>query len=59
MIHDSRSTDAFLGLGATSLGLITSVQEQFEYGLRITSLMIGVLIGLISLYRMLRKKKSR
>ena len=55
----TRATDAILGLGATSLGLITSVQEQFEYGLRITSLVLGIIIGLISLYRMLRKLKNK
>ena len=55
----TRTTDAILGLGATSLGFITSVQEQFEYGLRITSLVLGIIIGLISLYRMLRKMKSK
>jgi|694.fasta_scaffold01708_20 hypothetical protein len=58
-MHPTRATDAILGLGATSLGLITSVQEQFEYGLRITSLVLGIIIGLISLYRMLRKMKSK
>jgi hypothetical protein len=47
--------DSFIGVAATSLGFITSVQEQLEYGLRITSLIIGIAVGLFSLYRIIRK----
>mgnify|MGYP000013442934 CR=1 FL=1 len=54
-MSESRMIDSFIGLTATSLGFITSVQEQLEYNLRIASLIIGIIVGLISIYRILRK----
>jgi len=54
-MNESRMFDSFVGLSATSIGFITSVQEQLEYGLRITSLIIGITVGLFSLYRIIRK----
>jgi uncharacterized membrane protein len=38
-----------------ALGLITSMQEQLEYGLRITSLLIGVFVGILSLTKIIKK----
>ena len=54
-MNESRVLDSFVGISATSIGFITSVQEQVEYNLRIASLIIGILVGLFSLYRILRK----
>ena len=47
--------DSFAGIVATSLGLITSFQENLEFHLRITSLIIGIAVGLFSLYRIIKK----
>lgn len=44
-----------LGTIMPVLGLITSMQEQLEYGLRITSLAVGLLVGILSLTKLLRK----
>jgi hypothetical protein len=38
------------------LGLVTSLQEQMEWGLRITSLVIGIIVGLLSLRKLLKKR---
>jgi uncharacterized membrane protein len=38
-----------------ALGLITSMQEQLEYGLRITSLVIGIFVGILSLTKIIKK----
>jgi hypothetical protein len=38
------------------LGLVTSLQEQIEWGMRITSLGIGIIVGLISAYQLLKKR---
>jgi len=54
-MNESRMFDSFIGVTATSIGFITSVQEQLEYGLRITSLVIGIAVGLFSLYRIIKK----
>jgi len=43
------------GTVAPALGVVTSFQEQLEWGLRMTSLTIGIIVGLISLYRLLKK----
>jgi hypothetical protein len=51
----ARGMDSFTGIIATSLGLITSFQEDLEYHLRITSLIIGIAVGLFSLYRIIKK----
>jgi len=37
------------------MGLITSMQEQFEYWLRVGSLLVGITVGLVSLYRVIKK----
>jgi hypothetical protein len=52
-----RAVDSVIGVVAPMLGVITSLQENIEYGLRIVSLFIGIAIGIISLYRLLRKPK--
>jgi len=37
------------------LGVITSLQEQIEYGLRINGLVVGSIVGLLSLWQILKK----
>jgi hypothetical protein len=48
--------DSFVGMAAPALGLITSMQEQFEYWLRVGSLIIGIAVGVAALYRILKRK---
>ena len=43
------------GTVAPALGVITSFQEQLEWGLRMTSLTIGIIVGLLSLLKLLKK----
>ena len=43
------------GTVAPALGVITSFQEQLEWGLRMTSLTIGIVVGLLSLFKLLKK----
>jgi hypothetical protein len=45
-----------VGSVAPVLGLVTSLQEQMEWGLRITSLVIGIVVGLLSLLKLLKKR---
>jgi len=37
-----------------AIGLVTSMQEQLEYGLRITSLIIGIIVGIMSLSKIIK-----
>ena len=53
-----RIIDSLVGMAAPTLGLITSMQEQFEYWLRVGSLIVGITVGLASLYRLLSKRKK-
>lgn len=53
-----QSRDLAHGIAGTvvpALGVVTSFQEQLEWGLRMTSLSIGIVVGLISLFRLLKK----
>jgi hypothetical protein len=43
------------GTVAPALGVVTSFQEQLDWGLRMTSLTIGIVVGLLSLFRLLKK----
>ena len=52
---NTRIFDSLLGMAAPVIGLITSMQEQFEYWLRVGSLIVGIAVGLASLYRIVRK----
>ena len=47
--------DSLIGMAAPVLGLVTSMQEQFEYWLRVGSLVVGIAVGVASLYRLLKK----
>lgn len=53
----TRTIESIIGVAAPTFGFITSIQENVEYGLRIFSLLIGIAIGAISLYRLLKKPK--
>ena len=44
------------GTVAPALGVITSFQEQLEWGLRMTSLTIGLVVGLLSLWNLFKKR---
>jgi hypothetical protein len=45
-----------VGSVAPVLGLVTSLQEQIEWGMRVSSLGIGIIVGLISAYQLLKKR---
>lgn len=59
MQHDQglgRFIENVIGPTAPLLGVVTSFQEQLEWGMRMVSLIIGILIGLVHLYRVVRRK---
>ena len=55
MNFNTRIFDSLIGMAAPVIGLITSMQEQFEYWLRVGSLIVGIAVGVASLYRLLKK----
>jgi hypothetical protein len=50
---------AFLGTVSPLLGLVTSYQEQIEWHLRVASLLVGLVVGILSLVSMVRKLRRR
>jgi hypothetical protein len=50
---------AILGMVSPLLGLVTSYQEQIEWHLRVASLLVGLLVGILSLVGMVRKLRRR
>jgi hypothetical protein len=52
-----QATASFTGLLATASGITLSMLPELEAWLRIASLIIGCLVGLASLYAILRNKK--
>ena len=53
--HGKDLVHGIAGTVAPALGVITSFQEQLEWGLRMTSLTVGLVVGLLSLFRLVRK----
>jgi len=59
MQHDQgvgRIFENVVGTTAPLLGVITSFQEQLEWGARMLSLAIGIAVGLIHLFRVIQRK---
>jgi hypothetical protein len=52
-----QATASFTGLLATASGITLSMLPEMEAWLRVASLVIGCLVGLASLYAILRNKK--
>ena len=53
--HLKNAMHGVFGTIMPALGLLTSMQEQLEYGLRITSLVIGIFVGILSLTKLFKK----
>ena len=47
-------TNATAGLVGSSLAVISTFQENLEWGIRVTGGLLGIAIGVISLYRLMR-----
>jgi hypothetical protein len=48
-----------VGTASPLLGVVTSMQEQIEWHLRVASLVVGLLVGLLSMVTMVRKLRRR
>ena len=44
-----------VGTASPFLGILTSLQEQIEWHLRVLSLIVGLLVGLLTLISLARK----
>ena len=50
---------AIVGIASPVMGVITSFQQEIEWHLRIASLTVGLLVGLMSLVSMARKLRGK
>ena len=50
---------AIVGIASPVVGVITSFQEQIEWHLRAASLLVGLLVGILSLVSMVKKLRRR
>jgi ABC-type uncharacterized transport system permease subunit len=50
---------AIVGIASPLLGVITSLQEQVEWTLRVSSLLVGLLVGIMSLVSMIQKMRRK
>jgi hypothetical protein len=53
------ASKAIVGIISPMVGVITSLQEQVEWHLRIASLIVGLAVGIMSLVAMVRKWRKR
>ena len=51
--------NAIIGTASPVLGVITSYQEQIEWHLRLTSLLVGLAVGVLSVIAMWRKLRRK
>ena len=54
--HGKDILHGLIGTAAPALGFVTSFQEQLEWGMRMTSLSIGIIVGVLSLAKLLKKR---
>lgn len=50
---------AIVGIASPLVGVVTSLQEQIEWHLRVASLLVGLAVGVMSLVSMARKWRRR
>ncbi len=50
---------AIVGVASPVIGVITSLQEQVEWTLRVASLVVGLIVGIMSLVSMVRKMRGK
>ncbi len=57
-MNSSKLIDTLLGTIAPTIAVAASLQEQIEYWLRVISLILGIAVAVVSLYRLLFKYKK-
>ena len=50
---------AIVGIASPVIGVITSLQEQIEWTLRMASLLVGLAVGIMSLIAMIKKMREK
>lgn len=59
MSHNHEIAKGAAALLLNAVALLTSAQEHFEFWLRCTSLSVGTIVGVITIYSFIQKRKKR
>jgi len=57
MTHYQTFTTGLFGVVGSTFGVLSTFQEQLDWGVRITGGGIGLAVGIISLYRLMNPPK--
>lgn len=57
MTHYQTFTTGLFGVIGSTFGVLSTFQEQLDWGVRITGGCIGLAVGIISLYRLINLPK--
>lgn len=55
----STATNGIIGVLSSGFAVLTTFQEQFEWGVRVTGGFLGIVVACITIYNLLRKKKPK
>lgn len=50
---------AIVGVASPVVGVLTSMQQQIEWTLRVASLVVGLIVGIMSLVSMAKKMREK
>jgi hypothetical protein len=50
---------AIIGVASPVVGVLTSMQHQIEWTLRVASLLVGLIVGVMSLVSMVKKMREK
>jgi len=56
--HTQHLVNGAIGVTASASGVAISFCPQLEAWMRVTSLAVGIAVGLVTLWKLLRKKKK-
>lgn len=57
MTHYQTFTTGLFGVIGSTFGVLSTFQEQLDWGVRITGGCLGLAVGIISLYRLIKLPK--
>jgi len=55
----SKLVTGICGMTVNALAVLTSMQEQIEWGMRIFSLVVGITVGFLTIWSLLKKKAPK
>jgi heme A synthase len=59
--HSTLSTavNGIIGVVSSGFAVLTTFQEQLEWGVRVTGGFLGIIVACITIFNLVRKKKSK